>query len=288
MRWLCVLALVASCGKSKATCKAEVADLMTLFRTMDRSPPALKIPDDVHLVSRPELPVFDGEEAPVLYVRTTGLELRGKTYDELGITAMLAEIANKTQSDIDSGKVPKRFVWDHRIYVVIDSDAPWRTVVSTARIAALAGYTKWIAVFSKPSPVAAPPRSAVSDQLDKIIADEDGGNKATDFANLFSKIIKSCPPVGKVFGAVGNSEGGDKAREMIDGMELALVECNCDLDMASLRSAFFAIAGNLHPLTMLVLQLDEKAKPLRLPATMPWHDAAKQLTTAAAWIELPN
>jgi len=45
MRWFFVIALVA-CGKSKATCKAEVADLMTLFRTMDRTPP-MAVPADM-------------------------------------------------------------------------------------------------------------------------------------------------------------------------------------------------------------------------------------------------
>jgi hypothetical protein len=288
MRWFLVIALVAACGKSKATCKAEVADLMTLFRTMDRSPP-LAVPADVHLVERPELPVFDGVYAPVVIARATGFEFRGEHLDELGLTVRLAEVWNKQRDDIEAGKVPRDFKWDHRVYVLIDRDTPWSAAVTTVRVASLAGYTKWIAVFSKPSPVAQPPRSAVSDQLDKILKDDGGGNQATAIAKLMSDVVRSCPAMGKAFGAVGSEENADKGKVLIEATEPALIECNCDIDLPSFRSVFVAIGANFHPLTVLRLELDEKIKPLALPGTTPWRDAVKQLTTATTWLtaELP-
>ena len=148
-----------------------------------------------------------------------------------------------------------------------------------------AGYTKWIAIFTKPSQIAAPARSSVSDQLDKLTHDDNDGNKATALAGLMSGVVKSCAPMKKAFGAVASDEGGDKAAELIEAIGPAVTECNCDLDIPALRSIFFAVAGNLHPLTMVVITLDKTATPIALPPTTPWRDAAPKLSTTAAWLQ---
>jgi hypothetical protein len=284
MRWIWVLALVAACGKSKAACKTEVDDLMTFLRKMDHAP-GLQIPDDVHLVERPELAAPDGVNAPVLYVRPSGLEFQGHKLAVDEVSQLLAEQAAKIQQAIADGKVARRFVWDHRVYYVIDRDVPWSTVTKIAVAAEHAGYTKWVAMFSKPSPVAAPPRSSVSDQLDKLVAAEDDGNKATTLAKLMTDVVKSCKPLQKAFSAVSSDEGGDKAAQLIEATGPAVTECNCDVDIPALRSIFFTVAGNLHPLTMLVITLDKTATPIALPPATLWRDAAAKLSTTAAWLQ---
>jgi hypothetical protein len=285
MRWIWVLALVAACGKSKAACKAEVDDLMTFFHKMDHTPSVAKIPDDLHLVERPELTAPDVFEAPVVFVRTNGIEFQGKHFELAELSHILEEQATKTQQDITDRKMSRHFEWDHRVYYAIDRDVPWSTVTTIAAEAEHAGYTKWIPLFSKPSPVVAPPRSSVSDQLDKLLVEENGGNKATEIARLMSGVVKSCVPLNKAFSAVSSDEGGDKAAELIEATGPAVTECNCDLDIPALRSIFFAVAGNLHPLTMVVITLDKTATPIALPPTTPWRDAALKLSTTAAWLQ---
>jgi hypothetical protein len=275
--------VLTGCGKSKSACKTEAHELATYLRAMDHTPASIKVPDDVHLAARPELPSMnEAENAPVVFVRAAGIEFRGEHPSVVELEAKLAEVATKTQDDITAGKVPKRFVWDHRIYVAIDRDAPWSSVAAVAGAAAKAGYVKWIAMFAKPSPVAAPPRSAISDKLDKLLADDSVDNKATEIARMTSDVIKTCPALGKAFGAVSSDEG-DKAAELIEAIEPALVDCNCDLDVPSLRSVFFSIAGNLHPIGTIAVQLDDSATPLAFPSATPWHDVAPKLAAGTAW-----
>jgi len=275
--------VLAGCGKSKSACKTEAHELATYLRAMDHTPTLIKIRDDVYLVARPELPSLnEAAEAPVVFVRATGIEFRGEHPSLEELEAKLAAVAAKTQDDIAAGKVPRRFVWDHRIYVAIDRDAPWSTVVGVAAAAGKTGYVKWMALFAKPSPVAAPPRSAISDKLDKLLADDDGGNKATELARMTSEIIKSCKPLGKAFGSVSSDEG-DKAAELIEAIEPSLVDCNCDVDVPSLRSVFFGIAGNLHPIGTVTVTLSTSATPLAFPAATPWRDVAPKLSGGTSW-----
>jgi hypothetical protein len=285
MRWIWVLALVASCGQNKAACKTEVDDLMTFLRKMDHSPQFVIIPDDVHLVERSDLKVVDGVQAPVVYVRTNGIEFQGNHFAVVELSHVLEDAASKTQQDITDGKVARNFVWDHRVYFVIDRDVPWSTVIALASAAEVTHYTKWIALFSKPSPVAAPPRSKVSDELDKLINDPDEGNKAVKLAKISTQIVKSCAPLVKAFGSVAAVDVDDKASALIEAIGPAVTECNCDVDMPALRTVFFSIAGNLHPLTMVVITLDKTATPIALPPTTLWRDAAAKLSTTAAWLQ---
>jgi hypothetical protein len=285
MRWIWVLALVAGCGKSKEACKAQVDDLMTFLRKMDHSPSYILIPDDVHLVERPELKAVDGIEAPVVYVRPSGIEVRGNHFAVAELPHVLEDAAQKTEQDINDSKLPRSFAWDHRVYFVIDRDVPWSTVTALASAAEVTHYTKWIALFSKPSPVAAPPRSSVSDELDALLNDTVSGNKATKLAQLATKVVKSCAPLQKAFGSVGAVEVDDKAGALIEATGPAVAECSCDVDVPALRSIFFAVAGNLHPLTMVVITLDKTATPIALPPTTLWRDAAAKLSTTAAWLQ---
>jgi len=283
MRWIWVLALVAACGKSKAACKADVADLMVFLRTMDHSR-SWSVPGDVHLVERPDLKPTDGVEGPVIYIRANGVDVQGKHVAVDELPHVLEDLANKMLQDITDGKVLRHFVWDHRVYVMIDRDAPWSTVTAVARAAEATGYSKWIAMFSKPSPVAAPARSSVSDQLDKVLGDNTGST-ATELARLTSEVAKSCKPLVKAFGAVGSEAYDNKSTALIEETGPALIECNCDLDMPALRSLYYAIVGNPHPLTVAVITLDKTATPIALPPATPWHDAAMKLATGTAWLQ---
>ena len=285
MRWLAVVVALAGCGKSKNACKAEAHELGTYLKAMDHTPTLAKIPDDVHLVSRPELAsAYETVEAPVVMVKSTGLELRGEQVAVADLGAKLAAIAAKTQEDIDAGHMSPRFKWDHRIYIAIDRDAPWSEVANVAAAAAGTGYVKWIALFAKPSPVAAPPRSAVSPQLDKLLAEDNSSNKASELAHMMSDTIRSCPALGKSFGAVASEEATDRAQTLIEAIEPALIDCGCKVDLPDLRSLFFAVAGNLHPLATIELTLDNTAAPLTFPSATPWHEIAAKLVAETTWL----
>ena len=216
-----------------------------------------------------------------MFVRATGIEYRGDhpSVDELA--EKLAELAVKTQEDIETGKTPPSFRWDHSIYIAIDGDAPWSSVVAVASAAERTEYGKWIAIFAKPSPVAAPPHSAITDELNQMIAEGNRANAATEVAGLVSRVVKSCPALVKSFGAVSSNEG-DKAALLIEAIEPALIDCNCDLAVPSLRSAFFAIAGNLHPIGTLAITLDDSASPISFTGDTKWREIGPKLSAGAA------
>jgi hypothetical protein len=63
------------------------------------------------------------------------------------------------------------------------------------------------------------------------------------------------------------------------------VECNCDLDIAALRSFLWRLLGTAHPVTLLDLTLTPSAATLQLPAETPWQDASARLSarTTSTW-----
>lgn len=176
-------------------------------------------------------------------------------------------------------------------YLQIAPDIPWTQVVATVELAASEGYTHPSFAFEvKPQPLPPPPpRAAIDPKLDKILADDEN-NRASNLAMEVSKLIESCPSVKKVFGAVGGHDAGDKADILIEGLGEALPECQCSLDMASLRSAMWRVIAHMPDVGLLPVDVGPGGEELALPATMPWSEASAKLkptTTRATFKVAP-
>jgi len=278
-----IVALFA-CGKSKAQCKTDVDELMAFFHAMDHSMP-LYWGDDVKLVERPDLPKKTPAEAPVVLVaktvRMNGVEIAVDT-----LTERLSASREKIQQNIAMGKVSRSHPPDaNEIVLVIDASASWDKVAQVAQAAAAAGFTHPAIAFGLPVTTKPPPRVPVDDKLDELKKMDASGNKATELANLMSKIVKNCKPLQKAFGSVASDEGVDKAQLLIEEMGPALLACNCDVDIPALRNVFYAVANNPHPATVIHLDLTKGGKPIALPAATMWSEAQKQLADGAAvWL----
>src|SRR5947207_1138308 len=85
----------AGCGKSKSACKADVDDLMTFLRAMDHSGSLFSIDADTHLVMRPDLPKKQARIAPIILVKATETDFRGKRVDRAALAELLTEEQKK-------------------------------------------------------------------------------------------------------------------------------------------------------------------------------------------------
>lgn len=284
MKWIVWIALVAcACGKSKQDCKRQVDDLMKLLHAIDHTGSLFMIDDDMHLVERTDLPRADFVQAPVVVIKASLIEYQGALIgDVTELRGKLADAYRKIQEDVDLGRVPRHWTWDHRIYFEIDAAAKWGTIASAVDAAGELGFVPHF-VFSLPVTWQKPPRAPIDDELDRLMHEEASGNKATEFAKLASDQIKSCPAMSKVFGAVGSEEGGDKAAELIEGIGPALIDCNCDVDIPNFRSTMYRLLANEHPTVDLAVAVTHDAPPFALPATATWKDAASQLPKTA-WL----
>ncbi len=261
-------------------CKTQVAELDAFFHAMNHEPMLIWIDEDVHLAMRSELPAAaDGFDAPVVTLTATGLRYEDKrpSFTELGPLLVHAKLRiddviseHRYPRDLE-GKIDSRHVW-----LAIDAAAPWGDVVKLTDMLGKVGFDLSTFVFAKPSPVTPPPRSPIDDELDKIVT-KDGGERATKLANAISKVIATCPPLAKVFGDLGSSEGGDKAQELLDNSGPAILACDCNLDVAAYRSVIWRTAGNPHPKTILAVTLATAGTAIALPAATPWAEAQNQL-----------
>ncbi len=280
---LAVVVLAVACGKSKDKCKAEADDLVKYLRAVDHGAQVLLIDDDMHLVSRPELPHTDAVPAPVVVMKATEITYDGQLItDAADLRERLESTLHKIQDDIATGRTPKRYHWDRRLYFEIDEAAKWGTISAVADAAGEVGFVPYF-VFALPQTVARPPRAPIDDELDRIMHDE-ASNKATQLAKLMSGQVRSCPAIEKLFGTVSSQET-DKAKFIIDGMGPALVDCNCAPDMANMRSVMYRLLADEHPTGNVPITIARGAKPVELPVGTPWRDAAAKLAPGAvAWL----
>jgi hypothetical protein len=269
----------AGSGSGSASCQAQVDDLMKFLRAMDHTGSLFAL-DDIHLAMRPELPVVMPHQAPLVTLRATGLEYQGEKLAPAALATKLTETRKKIDEDMQLGRFSKYDPPDPLlINVLIDADTHWGDVVKLTDVLVRAGFVHTSIAFGRPSPVSPPPRTWVDDKVDELRKRQEGA--ATELANITRQIVPGCPPLISVFGEVGNSEGGDKVVDIIEGSGRALVACNCNIDIPAYRSVIWAIAGNPHPSTVLAVELAKTGKQLALPAATPWSEAGKQLSAGA-------
>jgi hypothetical protein len=161
-------------------------------------------------------------------------------------------------------------------YLQVGPDVPWSRVVDVVKVGVELKWTQVALAFEvTPPPLPPPPpRAAIDAKLDEIMKTA----RATQLAQEMSKLVSDCAPVKKVFGAVSSDSGEDKADMIIEGLGEALPKCDCNVDMASLRSAMWRVI--VHAPDVAVIQIDTSpgGDELVLPATMPWSEANTKLT----------
>jgi hypothetical protein len=278
---LLAFVMLLGCSKSGPSCAEQALELDRFLTGIDHQQSMLGF-SSAHLVTRDDLPASVQSYGPSVQIEAHRFIIDGRlvSYDELG-EALVAKHAYVIDELERRGR--GRAGSDPQLlYLVIDEAAPWDAVVAVTETAAHAGFTTPAFVFARTATVKPPPRSAVDDQLDKIQSGDDASSKATELAKLIQDVIKPCPALMEAFGKVAATEVDDKAGYIIQQVQPALVDCECKVDIPSLRSALWRMLANTKPTTEVRLTLDRAASPITLPAKTPWREAAKQLKPGAA------
>lgn len=265
-------------GKDAAVCRREAAELGELLATVDHEPPGFQA-HDLTLVTRGDTPKTTHDFGPVIHVTREGAMFGGEPFQGEEGRARLAEQARRFRRG-GKGEV---------LYVAIAEDARWADVASAAVLGWESGFERQGLVFARPpAAVTPPPRSKVDDELDRILHEEDPSNKATELARVIERIVKGCPALVRAFGSVAAVERESKADALIRAIEPALVECNCSVDMPSLRSALFRLLAVERPQSAFVITHDPAGALVDLPPDTAWRDAhARFSPDARVLIKLP-
>jgi len=271
--WLVVVAL-AACGKSKAECRTEAESFGKLLAAADLSPSFIQVDDTLHLVERTDLRPPEFHTAPIVYVTATKITYQGKLVNADDLVPLLAAAHAQVVDAIETGKVPRNHPPDPRhVYLVIDAATPWSQVVAAVDTAAKAELTAPMFVFGVPVTWKAPPRAPIDTELDKIVNDEDGANKATRFAEVTKRLVERCPSVVELFGQVASVEM-DKTAYISTELPKALIDCGCKVDMPDFRATMWRLMVNPHPTRVLAMDPDAPATPIAAAGSKLWRDVA--------------
>lgn len=271
---LAVIVALAACSGSGSgsgkSCDAEVDDLMAFLNAMDHTPPLVQLDDKVRLVERSDGKGGPPPPMPVVVLapgKTQLVAFYGEPHDvddlEVALTRAMANVP--AMSAKDSARRDPRV-----IALAVDRTVPWSRVQGALDTMRLVGATAALLVFETTSPVAAPPRVAFDDELDKLLSG-DSANRASELAKRVGELTKDCAPLAKSYAAVGGEED-DRASVIIAATGEGLRACSCRADLPALRSTLWRIAGNAHPQRYVVAAL---ATPPTIPFDTPWAEASK-------------
>lgn len=275
--------------RNDPSCKQYAKDLGALLEQAAAEPPALiQIPDDMTLAEAPDLGASQESAAPTVYVTKTTATYQGRPYTSPELRTMLDEAHAKIADDIESGRVPAKYIPDpDLVYFVIDVAAPWPLVVASLEQASASGFSHVGLVYTKKSTITPPPRAGIDKRLDELVHSDDGANMATEVAKILSDQVSSCPQVQKEFGSVASDDGGNKAMMMAKAIPPALVACNCQVPMANFRSAMFRLIYVEKPIRVRHVSVGTPGgDKLELPANAVWADAVHLLRPTTKNIEV--
>jgi len=280
---LLAFAMLLGCSKSGPSCAEQALELDRFLTGLDHQQSIFGF-SSAHLVTRDDLPASVQSYGPSVQIEARRFVIDGRlvSYDEL-----IEALAAKHEYVVDEleRRGRGRGTSDPQVlYLVIDEAAPWDAVVAVTETAAHAGFTTPAFVFARTATVKPPPRSPVDDQLDKIQNGDDASSKATQLAALIKGVIKPCPALTEAFGKVAATDADDKAGYIIQQVQPALLDCECKVDIPSLRSALWRLLANTKPTTEVRLTLDRAAPPIALPAKTPWREAAAKLKAGTSWL----
>lgn len=275
---IAVALLAVACGdkgKVSAVCRREAADLGTLLQTMDHDLPAFHVPS-AKLVTRANLTRAEAPGGPVAHVTAAHLAIEGlevATLDPAALAEAFAEVQAR------NGRTT--------YHLVIDEDARWDRVAAVAAAAHGAGFTQPVLGFLRvASTETPPPRTPIDDELDALVKSEPGSDKATRLADMVAKVARNCRPLSAAFGSVAATGGQvSMADRLINSIEPAMIECNCNLDVPAFRSIMYRAFKSSNPTGSLQLTLAPEGTKVALPAATPWREAHAKLPAGPVWLE---
>jgi hypothetical protein len=271
---LILLAIGAlGCRRAEEDCPARAAELERFLVAMDHEPTFVPVDPGIQVVSRSDLPRVVPLRASLVAIGKE-LTLNQKPVTPAELTAQLArDLAELKSRRLDQPEDMQRLL------VVVDRAAPWEQVVRVTEAAVEAGLTGATFVFDRPPATAPPPRSPIDDEFDKAMRADPAG-RATEAARLLRGVVERCPALIEAFGHVAAVEAPDRAGHLLRSVGPAVVECNCQVDLASLRSGLWRLMGNTRPMSFLPVELSRTGAVIALPAGTSWIDANARLTPA--------
>jgi hypothetical protein len=283
---LVLLALVAcSSGKARQTCQEQVAELASFLGTIEHdglsdNDRALVARADVHVRPRPDWK----NEIPTLVVTATGLagDLDDLEPHQLG--QWLEETKARRSRDLETGRLPEG-TNIAELYLAIAPDAPWERVVLVTRAAHDYGFRSLRILFARHDIPPPPPRHAIDDELDAIIA-KGHGRVASELGALLQREIAACPPLVEAF---ANRDPGHAANSLIPDVPKALLACECAVEPARMRAYLARTLPTFGPTRMLVVELSSDARAITAPPEQPWREANKRIAVDAkrVWLATP-
>jgi hypothetical protein len=199
----------------------------------------------------------------------------------------LTAAESELRKAIADGNVPKRDPPDpRRMILVVDRRVTWQDVVVALGAATHSGFSLIDFVFGRPPATPPPPRTRVDDELDKLKPDADG-NMSGVLAEYTRPKVQACPGLVRAFGNA-SATAADPTQTLLAAVGPALIDCGCAVDPAEMRSLFWRVAGNPHPLLIVEVSLDADAKAFAVVQTTKWRDVAKQFAVAGkpTWFDL--
>ena len=294
-----VLALIiASIGCHRpSTCWLAAADLERFLRAMDleRGPVGLR-ETDVPL--RDDLEDRTGTDQASIYVTPYRVRIAAPRDLRPG-DRVLEEGCDVSELDACFGRLRKRIETSliedslaarrsaaglgpdpRKLYFVVDRAVRWDRMVPIVAAAHRAGFDVATFLFARTPATPPPPRTWVDDAFDRFDDFERLDGAYADEIGRVASAVLTCDSFKE-----GAHAGGDMPRStyMILRAPQQVVECNCDLDLAALRSFMWHLLGTAHPVTLLDLTLTPSATKLELPAATPWWDASARLSARATW-----
>jgi len=274
-------------GSKVADCKVAATEVGRFLTTMDHEGNVLSL-EHVSPAQRTDLTLHEEalRQAPVVEIRADDIFFHDQRMSRSELDPQLVDAHRRIHEDMVAGRFPRVDPPDpDSMIVLIDEHARWTAAVTGLQSAHRAGFDHVTLVFRRPATTAPPPHTKVDDDIAKLMKDTESDNKATAFAGYARSLVASCPALIHVFGEVSANDVADKAGYMLSRIGPALIECDCAADPAEIRSLMWNLAGNPHPVGVIQVVLDPKAKPLVATADTPWSDASKQLSVDAtkAW-----
>jgi hypothetical protein len=260
---IAIVVVVAGCSKKDAgSCRTDAAELAQFLAGVDRGPVALAL-GDTTLVERGELPTLTKVAWPSLTLhRAASIDGREVSVDEIG-----AALAARATSSRDYG-------------LAIDASEAWSRVAAAIHAAKLAGFDRPHFVFARPDKGTPPPRAPIDDQLDTVFAHR----RVDEIAALANEAVSRCPALMKAFGSTSAST--DKSAEILSQLTPALIDCDCNVDLAGLRSILYRLYSLPRPDSELVTTIEDGAPVVMLPAAMSWRDASQHIDRSATTIDV--
>jgi len=123
-----------------------------------------------------------------------------------------------------------------------------------------------------------PPRSPVDDKLDAF--GKDSAVNARKLGELTREIIEPCPPLVQAFGSFKGVDG------LVSSIAPALIECDCKVDIASLRSLVWRVVAIAPTVQVIAFDDTTRDKTLALPRATTWAEASKQIPAGTKGMKL--